>query len=260
MGDMGMQIRLLRHATTVIQYEGNRFLLDPVFGARGCMPPIQNSPKMRPNPLTELPLSTHELGELLSGISAVLVTHTHCDHFDTAAAETIPKELPLICQPQDEAKLTGLGFQKVIPLNSKMDYNETILLRTGGQHGSPLMSQRLGPVSGFVLGGKDEPKTYIAGDTIWCTEVLQALSEHQPKVILLFAGAAQYISGGRITMSITDIDHVAKASPSAKIVVVHMEAFNHCLLTRAALREFIQRNHLSHRVFVPEDGEEIQIF
>ena len=59
-------------------------------------------------------------------------------------------------------------------------------------------------------------------------------------------------------MDTGDVAAVCQAAPQAKVVVVHMEAFNHCLLTRAALREFLAREGLAARVCVPEDGETVR--
>jgi hypothetical protein len=37
-----------------------------------------------------------------------------------------------------------------------------------------------------------------------------------------------------------------------------MEAWNHCLLTRAELRAHLRERNLDDRVLVPEDGEAIR--
>ena len=38
-------------------------------------------------------------------------------------------------------------------------------------------------------------------------------------------------------------------------MATHMEAINHCLLTRAALKEYACDNQIAQFVNVPEDGE-----
>ena len=47
------------------------------------------------------------------------------------------------------------------------------IARTGGQHGTGEIALELAPVSGFVIGCP-----YIAGDTIWCREVEEAIASH----------------------------------------------------------------------------------
>jgi hypothetical protein len=40
---------------------------------------------------------------------------------------------------------------------------------------------------------------------------------------------------------------------------VHMEATNHCLLTRDELAEELQREGLAERVEIPADGETLEV-
>ena len=131
------------------------------------------------------------------------------------------------------------------------------IVRTEGQHGRGEIGRLMAPVCGFVLKGGGEPVVYIAGDTIWCAEVQQAVDQFQPRVIVVNAGAAQFTSGGPITMTADDVRAVAKAAPRAKVIAVHMEAINHCLLSRSDLRIALQDAGLAARVAVPEDGQRI---
>src|SRR6185312_11744825 len=93
-----MRLRLLRHATLIVEFAGRKLLIDPMLSAPGFMPAIENSPNPRPNPLVPLPATTQEIAQ---DLDAVLVTHTHRDHWDDAAARELPKEVPLLCQPED---------------------------------------------------------------------------------------------------------------------------------------------------------------
>ena len=43
--------------------------------------------------------------ELLAGVDAVILTHTHLDHWDEAAQKAIPKDLPLFVQNEEDARL-----------------------------------------------------------------------------------------------------------------------------------------------------------
>ncbi|HWQ61958.1 MAG TPA: MBL fold metallo-hydrolase [Negativicutes bacterium] len=226
-----MEMLQVRHATFILSLGGARLLVDPVLSPAGAMPPIDNSPHPRKNPLVGLPINESEL----AAVDGILVTHTHRDHFDAAAAERLPKELPVFCQPADEAKLTGFGFTRVTAVADRCEWRGIAISRTGGRHGRGELADRMGPVSGYVLRFPGEPTLYIAGDTVWCPEVATALAENRPDGVVLFAGAAQFLSGGPITMDIDDIAAVCRAAPTARVVAVHMESFNHCLLTRPYL-------------------------
>lgn len=245
-----MRLRLLRHATLVVEFAGRKLLVDPMLGAPGTMPAIENSPNPRPNPLVPLPAA---LAETVQDLDAILVTHTHRDHWDEAAARELPKEVPLLCQPEDEAKLKSQGFTRVQPLQTGLIWNALEVTRTGGRHGSGEIGRRMAPVSGFVLRGPGEDALYIAGDTIWCSEVQQAIQQFRPGAIVVNAGAARFLEGDPITMTAADVISVCRAAPQAKVVAVHMEAINHCLLTRAQLAQ--ETGNAGVRVIVPGDGE-----
>jgi L-ascorbate metabolism protein UlaG (beta-lactamase superfamily) len=113
----------------------------------------------------------------------------------------------------------------------------------------------MGHVSGFVLTASNEPRLYIAGDTIWGPDVQDALDRFHPDIIILNAGVAQFNTGAPITMTAEDVIEVCRAAPRAKIIAVHMEAVNHCRLKRADLTERLTKAGVVHRVNVLADGE-----
>jgi L-ascorbate metabolism protein UlaG (beta-lactamase superfamily) len=248
--------RLLRHATFILRYRGGTFLVDPMLGDPGVMPPINNSPNPRPNPLVPLPMPSDKV---LSGIDAVLVTHTHSDHWDAAATKLVPKDATLFIQPPDAKRFSEWQFTAARPIETSTTWNEITISRTGGQHGRGEVGKRLAPVSGFVLKSAGAPTIYIAGDTVWCPEVAEAIQTHKPDIIIVFAGAAQFLEGGAITMDVDDVMNVCKSAPDATLVAMHMEAINHCVLTRAALRDGLERSNASTRVRIPADGEEVAL-
>lgn len=133
----------------------------------------------------------------------------------------------------------------------------------GGQHGTdrayavPELAERLGEACGVVLRHPDEKTLYLAGDTVWRDAVAADLQKHQPDVVVLNAGYAHVIGFGPIIMGQEDVLNVHFLLPQAKIVASHMEAINHCLLTRSALREYVEANQVSHVVTIPEDGETV---
>jgi L-ascorbate metabolism protein UlaG (beta-lactamase superfamily) len=235
-----------------VRFHGVTVLVDPMLGGVGANPPVANSPNQRPNPLVAL---SQPGPALIDGVDAVLITHTHRDHFDDTAAALLPKQLPLIGQPEDAAKFRGLGFARVHPVTDLLRWEGIEIHRTGGQHGMGEVGRRMAPVSGFVLRSPGERTLYIAGDTIWCREVEEALRLHAPAVTVVNAGAAQFLEGGPITMTAEDVIEVARRASGTTMVAVHMEAINHCVLTRAALASSVAAAGLSDRVWIPRDGE-----
>lgn len=248
-----MHIQLLRHATLLLEYGGKTLLVDPMLSEKEAMPPIINSANDRRNPLVSLTAPT----DYLTRLDAVLLTHTHRDHFDDAAANLLPKHKPILCQPADEAKLQELGFANVLPINTDVDWEGIRVQRTGGQHGSGDIGQKMAPVSGYVLSSLAEPVLYIAGDTIYCADVETALITYRPDVTVANGGGARFNIGDPITMTPEDVEKVLQFAPATKVVVVHLDSINHCLVTRDDFQAYFATSPLRQRLSIPADGETI---
>ncbi len=246
-----MQIQLIRHATLILNTNNKKILVDPILSKKGTMSAIPSVPNSNANPLVELPVPV----ETLIDCDAVIVTHTHRDHFDEEAGKLLPKSLPVLCQPEDFDKFVKLGFTEVKPIVSSLEWEGINITRTKGRHGHGIIAGRMAPVSGFIISAPGEPVIYLTGDTVWysCTE--KAMKKFNPDVTICYCGEAKFKLGKPITMNAQDILEVSKTCPSTKIVAVHMEAWNHCRLSRKNLRDFTIENNIEKQVFIPENGE-----
>jgi L-ascorbate metabolism protein UlaG (beta-lactamase superfamily) len=242
---VGVRLRLIRNATVLLRTGERTFLVDPMLDPAGARPPVENTPNPRRNPLVELPEPAEVVVRV---IDAIVVTHLHQDHFDATAIELLPKDMPLFCAPDDTERLRGHGFRELRPVDDAVEWEGVRIARTAGIHGE------LGPTPGFVI-----DSLYVAGDTIWCDEVRAALDEHRPDVVVVNAGGARYVGGDPLVMTADDVVAVARHAPEARVVAVHMEAVNHCLLTRADLHQRLRDEGLTKQVTVPEDGAEVPL-
>ena len=238
-----MRLRLIRHATLELDYGGRRLLVDPMLDPAEARGPVANTPNDRRNPLVELP---EPAADVAARAEIVLVTHLHADHLDDTAVELLQGDRPVLCQPEDAEALRGRGFTDARPVDGALEVDGLSVARTGGQHGTGELAEMLAPVSGFVLRAEGEPTVYIAGDTIWCDEVRDALDEHRPDVVVVNASGARFTEGDPIVMTAEDVATVARHVLPARVVVVHLEAINHCLEPRSAYRDL--------PVSVPVDG------
>ncbi|BCL83260.1 MBL fold metallo-hydrolase [Ktedonobacteria bacterium brp13] len=87
-----MKMHFLRHSTAVITINDQTILIDPMLSAAQAMDPIANAGNDWRIPMVDLPLTEAELSQLVQEIDAVLVTHTHRDHWDAYAQELLPKQ------------------------------------------------------------------------------------------------------------------------------------------------------------------------
>ncbi len=239
-------VQLVRHATLLVRTGDSTFLVDPMLAEAGKRDPIPNTPNDRRNPLVGLP-------DVDLDPDAVVVTHTHTDHFDDAAARRLDAELPVFCQPPDVDRVTDHGFDDVRPVGAATTYDGIGLTRTDGRHGHGPLAAELGPVSGFVFTAPEEPTVYLAGDTVWCDPVAEALEAHDPEAVVLNAGGARFVGSEPVTMTAEDVRKVKAAAPDATLLAVHMDAINHCLLSREALDAAVPG------VTIPADGERVEL-
>ena len=237
-----MKLTLIRNATLLLELGRRRILVDPMLRDARSTPAIENTPNPQPNPLVELPWPAEEL---VRGLDGCVVTHLHGDHFDPRAIELLPRTLPLLTQPASEARLREHGFVDVTAFSGAGEWLGLRVVRTEGHHGTGELGESLGPVSGFVLDG-----LYLAGDTILCAEVLDAIRRHRPRMIVVNAGGARFNEGDPIVMTVDDVRRV-RAATDATVVAVHLEAMNHSIDTRADVRAV-------EGILVPDDGETVE--
>ncbi len=253
-----MKLTQIRNATLKVEYAGKKFLIDPMLSKKGAFPGFPGTINSHiANPTVDLPLP---LSEILD-VDAVIVTHTHQDHWDDAAKEAIPKDMPIFTQnARDQWDIQMSWFRNTWVLEERNDFGGITLNKTPGQHGrgeilEGLMGDILGNVCGIVFTHPREKTLYIAGDTVWYQGVEQNLKQYKPDVMVLNSGDAKVLPNESIIMGKEDIYEAYKAAPLATIIASHMGAVNHASLSREDLRAFIVDHRMNSRVLVPEDGE-----
>lgn len=256
-----MKLQQIRNATIKLEYAGTTFLVDPMLARKGAYPGFEGTYNSHlRNPLVELPIPVSEVLKA----DAIIVTHTHPDHWDEAAKAGVPKNMPIFAQnEEDAASIRKDGFSDVRVLSANTEFKGTKLTKTAAQHGTdqmyamPPLAKILGQSTGVMFSRPGYKTTYVAGDTIWTRYIEDTIKQHQPDVIVLNTGYAR-ITGveGSIIMGKDDLWRAYQLAPKAKIIGSHMESVNHMTQSRKDLRDFIAEKAMdAQRVLVPADGE-----
>lgn len=253
----------IRNATGKLSYNGTTFLIDPLLAEKGRYEGFAGTFRSDVrNPCADLPAS---VGAILDGVDAVVVTHTHLDHWDDAAVESIPKDLPIFVQDdRDAAVIRNAGFQHVSVLTGSAVFGGVTLTYVEGTHGTqamyddPVLRESLGESMGVVFSAPGEKTVYLVGDTVWTPRVSKTLAAYKPDILIMNTGYAKALAYNEsIIMGTADAGKAAAEAPDAKIIAVHMDAINHCTVSRRDMRDFIAAAQLEDQVLVPDDGETI---
>ena len=250
-----MKVTQLRNATVVLEFGEYGLLIDPSFCKSGTLPPLRlGTWPWKRNPLVDLPACE----DVLSRVTHCLITHRHFDHIDGPAIQWLKsRRTPVYCTRPD------LKFLKRKGLDTKLLSRAVPNAIPGGQitpvpalHGPGFLGMLMGPVSGFFLELANEPSVYLASDTIMNREVRAVVEHFQPDVSVIPAGGARFDFGPEIIMGLEQAVEFATHC-QGKVVANHLEALDHCRVTREALERRIHQEGLGERFFVPADGESL---
>lgn len=252
-----MKIRQIRNATVVIEFGDKRFLVDPMLGPEGSFASFPMTGNKLRNPLVGLPCS---IPEILNGIDAVIITHTHPDHLDRTALESLSENIKIFVQDEKDRKfMSAHGFTNLEIIGTDTRLGEVRLIKTPGKHGAFPMILIAGHTCGIVFEHKNEKRLYLAGDTIWYRGVRRTLDSYRPEVVLLNAGGNKFNGFRPVIMHAPDVLAVHDHAPYTILVATHLEGVNHNTVTRKALRGFSETHGFSGKLRIPEDGETVEL-
>ena len=258
-----VQFQQIRNATIKLDYAGTTFLVDPMLAAKNAYIGFEGTVNSQIRyPMVDLPVS---IAEVLKA-DAIILTHLHADHWDDAARNLVPRDMPIFTQNTADAAIVRKdGFTDVRVLTEQgVVFKGTEINKIIGQHGTDEMykvaplAQLLGKTMGVVFQKPNYKTVYVAGDTIWNKEVEEALTHYKPDAVILNTGYAKLTTfvDDSIIMGSEDVYRAYQFSLNTQIVSVHMDTVNHATLTKAELRRFIKEKHLDkQRALVPNDGQ-----
>lgn len=246
-------------------FSKGRHLLGPFFAAKNTYPGFEGTFNSKQTiPLVDLPKS---VDEILKGADAVVVTHTHLDHWDEAAAKSINKDTPIFVQnASDQTLIQKQGFKDVRVLADTTTLEGVTLSHRNATHGTDAMYQNkaaadlLGETMGVVFSMPNEKTVYIMGDTVWTPDITKSISKFNPDVLIMNTGYAKLLGfEDSIIMGTEDVGKEAALAPKAKILTVHMDTVNHTAVDRKTMKKYVDGMGLQDQVTIPEDGEIVKL-
>lgn len=247
-------IQLVRSATLVINYGGQRILLDPMLGDKGSLGSISGK-GVTPSVDLVLPID-----EIVKGLDFALVTHAHLDHFDDKAFSVLDKSLKIYCQPTDRHVFLYRSFWDTDAVIDSIVHNGVTIIRTEALHGTGRIQKAMGESSGYVLKAEGQPVVYIIGDGVWTQDIYDNIEKYKPDYIVVNSGGA-VAKGYEATPIIMDEKQVmalVQECGDARVIAVHMDAVDHCRTTRAILRKEADKYNVSQdKLIIPKDGETV---
>ena len=253
-----MKITQIRNATVVLSYKNQHVLVDPMLADKAGLPRLRYFGGSGRNPLVDLP---NEFSLLAPIINGCLITHCQKGHFDhldgKGRAFLKSKNIPVFAHDKDEAFLKKAGMD-VIPLkkNAQNSFFDGTIELVSARHGIGGISFLMEHGVGYFIRLPHTPSLYIMGDTVLTEEIRQFILERQPDYIIAPTGMAQFDIGGAILLSEKEIIELSKLS-RGMIIANHMDALDHCRITRTQLKSLISQHGLSN-ILIPSDGEAVR--
>lgn len=251
-----INLTLIGGPTVLIEHGGLRLLTDPTFDPPG-MYQGAHSP-VKHHKTTGPAMSVDQVGK----IDAVLLSHDHhFDNLDNAGRAMLPSVGTIYMTNSGAERLGGqaLGMAPFETRTFRGQNGETpFVTATPARHGP--IGIDVGDAVGFALGvERPGDLIYITGDTLWFEGTAEVAQRFSPKVVVLFAGAAEPRGRFHMTMGSEDALEAAHAFPNATLVSVHNEGWAHLKETQDQLADVFAQFNIGDRLTPFEKGTPLQI-
>jgi len=251
-----MRIHHIRNATMLIEIDEAALLIDPMLGKKGSAGPPFTLFRYKPrrNPILDLP--AHAM-DIVNRATHCIITHLHPDHLDQAGEEFLrSRNIPVICSVKDERILRkrGLEVVDVVEYWKGSPFLGGTIEGIPAKHGYGFVAKPMGSVMGYFIEIPGQPSIYLSSDTIYTEAVEKVLKEYAPDISVVASGRAQLDFFQPLLMTMEDIIRFVQNAPR-HVIANHLEAVNHCPVTREQLAEELQLQGLLEKTWIPKDGE-----
>jgi L-ascorbate metabolism protein UlaG (beta-lactamase superfamily) len=262
-----LRLRWLGGPTATLERGGLRVLTDPVLSARG-----ENAftlPKHPSSGVINAPVARYTAPPpfVAEGLTAILISHTHNDHFDVKAKQVLPKQLPVVVAAAGADSVRAAGFTDVRPL----DWDQELTLSAAGvelrivaiaahhAHDAQL-DRELGRGNGYVLEWRDARgrfRVFWTGDAVLSDESRDLRARFGEFDLLVpHLGAVGGDGGlGLRTMNAAEALELTRRVTPRLVVPIHHTTFAHYREPIVALEQQATETGLRERFHFLREGE-----
>jgi L-ascorbate metabolism protein UlaG (beta-lactamase superfamily) len=234
-----LRVRWLGGPTATLERGGLRVLTDPMLGSR-----TDNAftlPKHPSSGVLDAPVARYTSLPKFEPqrLTAILISHTHNDHFDAKAKELLPKHLPVVVAAAGVEVARAAGFQDVRGL----DWGESLTLSAAGvqlrvlavpaHHAHEVQLDReLGRGNGYILSfrdGRGELSVYWTGDAVLADESREIAAKYGPIDVLIphLGGVGGDGALGLRTMNAEEALELTRRVSPRWVFPIHHTTFGH---------------------------------
>lgn len=254
-----MKITQIRNATLIIEFGEQKILVDPMLAAKATLPKLRYFRSDQRNPLVDLPAHFHQQQ---ADITAALITHCqkgHFDHLDRAGVRwLVAHQVPTYCTPRDAAYLSKKRIATAALTHTCSPFFGGTITRIPATHTRGWLTPFMEHGTGYFIQLPHQPSLYLMGDTVLTDTIRQFIHHAQPDYIVAPTGKAQFDVGAPLLLDEKEIIELATLSQGI-IIGNHMEALDHCRISRSTLANLLRQHQLSQRFFIPADGETLDL-
>lgn len=254
-----MKITQIRNATLIIEIDQGSILVDPMLARKSTLPKLKYYQSKHRNPLVELPKAFEELKR---NIKYAMITHCqkgHFDHLDRAGVRWLVKnQIQTFCTPHDYSYLNKKGICTQLLEDKCSPFFNGTIEQVPARHTTGWLTPFMEHGTGYFIKLPNQPTLYLMGDTILTDDIREFLHVNKPDCIVAPTGKAQFDIGAPLLLNEKEILELASLS-EGKIIANHMDALDHCRITRLDLIALLKKHDLLQMFHIPNDGETLTI-
>ena len=252
-----LRVTWLGHGTTLVEIEGRRFLIDPVFSRNASPGPLFGVARFHdpPLPLSEVP-----------DLDAVVLTHDHYDHLDMAAVRRLARRVPRWVTPLGvgaHLERWGVPADRVTELDwwDRTEVSGVELVCTPARHfsGRSLRDRNRTLWSGWAFLG-DHRRLYATGDGGMQRAFAEVGERLGPFDATLAEVGAYNADWADIHMGPEQAVEAVRHARGGLLVPVHWGTFNLSLhgWTEPAERVWAAADAAGVPIAIPRPGESVE--